>query len=599
MASLAEPLTALCEVAWADALLPLLESTTVARAQLQRIGERASAIVTEIAVNHVHHALCESHLKCILKVLTELYETLRQCQPEYMIAYHLSNPEYTPAIKQRLHAELEAKLDQITWRLSVETLEMLLDIREAAIEAAMERDTRAEPKRSLSQKRNRAPHVERSDHPSASGAVYRPGSPMVQSTVAAPTADPTTEATEVDGNYQLSDQLVVDDQLSDQLGDQMDGRGAGKRVSLRPPPAALVLVLNIAMQRADAQARAASELDEFRQALLRARRAGKKMREQSLAVRKAREVDATAQPTTAPEAAMADDVDRGEGAEQPTIVAKAEETATATARALAACASVDEAQLQPAAPRHAGKLAWSGLAHAARAAPAFGCVPKTARGMHGFAATPSRKALVAKVMEVDHSADWAAFRKAHSATPARWLEQREPGLVNHVEQREPALRETCAQTSCDSTRPASSVPPRPASSRGPRRKAPRPTRPLSARAKAWDPFDGRAAEQLRMVLTSDTLGELETLLPVLERRNVVAHRNLKTAEAQLDRDQLWWVPRPQLTTPARRASPRLVVRSHVSPWSSLGPRLGEEKSLELSQRKPTNGWIPQDRTLDR
>jgi hypothetical protein len=61
-ASLREPLMALCEIAYADALLPLLDEAAVAKSEWGVVDEKLEGIVGQITLHVAHYALCEQHL---------------------------------------------------------------------------------------------------------------------------------------------------------------------------------------------------------------------------------------------------------------------------------------------------------------------------------------------------------------------------------------------------------------------------------------------------------------------------------------------------------------------------------------------------------
>jgi len=62
-----------------------------------------------------------------------LYEMMRQCGPEGEITFHAKHPDYAKDLTRLLKTELVTKMIEITWRLSIELLEMQLDIRKRAI----------------------------------------------------------------------------------------------------------------------------------------------------------------------------------------------------------------------------------------------------------------------------------------------------------------------------------------------------------------------------------------------------------------------------------------------------------------------------------
>mmetsp|Transcript_80781 Transcript_80781/g.160512 ORF Transcript_80781/g.160512 Transcript_80781/m.160512 type:complete len:891 (-) Transcript_80781:425-3097(-) len=132
IASLFEPLIAFCEVFYADVLLPLVrDSVVVMKTECMFIDEKVAGIIAQIAIDRHrrNYALCTPHLKEIIMVLHELYETIHQCTSEQIIALHLENINYSKPLKKKLKEELTHHLAASLWRLSTELLEMQLDIK--------------------------------------------------------------------------------------------------------------------------------------------------------------------------------------------------------------------------------------------------------------------------------------------------------------------------------------------------------------------------------------------------------------------------------------------------------------------------------------
>ena len=132
VASMNEPLMALLELAYADALLPLIDATPVLRSEWQAVDEKVYGVVARISSHRAHYKVCEPHVKEILVIMLEIYETARQCQPEQHLHFHLTHIDYSKTVKQQLKAELSEKLKGASWRLSTELLKMQLAVRKAA-----------------------------------------------------------------------------------------------------------------------------------------------------------------------------------------------------------------------------------------------------------------------------------------------------------------------------------------------------------------------------------------------------------------------------------------------------------------------------------
>jgi len=128
--TLEQPLIALCEVVYADVLLPLLDTAVVCRSELGYVDEKVAGIVAQLVTLRSHHDFIEQHILEILGVLQTVYETMRQCQPEQSIAFHVKHPDYSRAVKHALRDEVTLELCATLWKLSTELLEMQLDIRQ-------------------------------------------------------------------------------------------------------------------------------------------------------------------------------------------------------------------------------------------------------------------------------------------------------------------------------------------------------------------------------------------------------------------------------------------------------------------------------------
>jgi len=142
LASLDEPLIALCEVAHHDGLLPLIDSVAVLRSEWQYVGERVGGILRQVCAHREHHAFLSfhleedshphTHLEEVLLALHDLYEMARQCQKEQAVAFLLTHPDHSRATRAQLKAEVTHQLQQKLWRLSIEVVEMHVDLQSHA-----------------------------------------------------------------------------------------------------------------------------------------------------------------------------------------------------------------------------------------------------------------------------------------------------------------------------------------------------------------------------------------------------------------------------------------------------------------------------------
>ena len=82
VAGLGEPLMALAEVIYADVLVELFAKVPTLKAQWQFLEEKVYGVVGRMVSYNAHYTVCEPHVKDILFVMIEVWETLRQCQPE-------------------------------------------------------------------------------------------------------------------------------------------------------------------------------------------------------------------------------------------------------------------------------------------------------------------------------------------------------------------------------------------------------------------------------------------------------------------------------------------------------------------------------------
>lgn len=90
------------------------------------------SIVARISAYCEHYSICEPHIKEVLMLFSDLYETARHCQSEQALTFHITHQDYTKAAKHKLKSEVCARLESISWRLSTELLKMQLAVRNRA-----------------------------------------------------------------------------------------------------------------------------------------------------------------------------------------------------------------------------------------------------------------------------------------------------------------------------------------------------------------------------------------------------------------------------------------------------------------------------------
>lgn len=81
IATLQQPLMALCEVAYADVLLPLLDTVVVISAEWQYVDEKVYGIIAKIVSYTVYYNSFTEHFKKILSILFEFYEMMCCAMP--------------------------------------------------------------------------------------------------------------------------------------------------------------------------------------------------------------------------------------------------------------------------------------------------------------------------------------------------------------------------------------------------------------------------------------------------------------------------------------------------------------------------------------
>jgi len=130
-ATLNEPLVLLCEVAYNDKLLPGCDTVVVMKDAWNWVDEKVAGIIRQIVDTAVpNYELCKkhSHLTELLYVLTQIYEMMQQCEKDKTIACHLTDSEYSPALKKKLEHEMAEQMADILWKLSNELIEMVIDV---------------------------------------------------------------------------------------------------------------------------------------------------------------------------------------------------------------------------------------------------------------------------------------------------------------------------------------------------------------------------------------------------------------------------------------------------------------------------------------
>ena len=77
------------------------------------------------------YGACEVHIEMLLSVVQEVYETVRQCEFEMLLANHLNDVEYPKALRRTLKGELSDRIVDTLWRLSTELLKLQLTVLDA------------------------------------------------------------------------------------------------------------------------------------------------------------------------------------------------------------------------------------------------------------------------------------------------------------------------------------------------------------------------------------------------------------------------------------------------------------------------------------
>jgi len=133
-ASVREPLMALLELAYADTMLPMLDTVVVAGHEWAFVLEKLSGVVTQVLTFRASYAAVEAQVGALLLVLLELYETMRQCEFEMLLALHCTDAEYPKHVKRALKGELVDKICATLWQLSTELLKLQISERGSAVE---------------------------------------------------------------------------------------------------------------------------------------------------------------------------------------------------------------------------------------------------------------------------------------------------------------------------------------------------------------------------------------------------------------------------------------------------------------------------------
>ena len=105
----------------------------VGQAPWNYVDEKVAGIVAQIATYTEQYDRCLPHLKEIIIVLQQIYETMRQCCDQQLITLHVTNVNYSAKLKKTLLIELKSEMAARLWKLSAELLEMQLDVSEQLV----------------------------------------------------------------------------------------------------------------------------------------------------------------------------------------------------------------------------------------------------------------------------------------------------------------------------------------------------------------------------------------------------------------------------------------------------------------------------------
>jgi len=126
---------AFIEVAYKDVLLPMKDTVVVLRHEWSFAIEKIAGIIAQMLTYMKHYTTCIPHLKTVLTTLIELYETMRQCEFEMLLALQVADEEHSRGTRISLKSELVDRIITLLWRFSTESLKMQIDVeltREAA-----------------------------------------------------------------------------------------------------------------------------------------------------------------------------------------------------------------------------------------------------------------------------------------------------------------------------------------------------------------------------------------------------------------------------------------------------------------------------------
>jgi len=158
VATVSEPILALFEVACNDVLAPVADSLAVLSVECGFACEKVTAIVQQLLLHRAAYASLKAELRPLLLVLVEVYETVRQCEADMVLALHLTEPEYPVTLKASLQGELVERLCLILWRFSTEALKLELHLQAvappAASAAALQMQVAAHLARAVKRRRN-------------------------------------------------------------------------------------------------------------------------------------------------------------------------------------------------------------------------------------------------------------------------------------------------------------------------------------------------------------------------------------------------------------------------------------------------------------
>jgi len=128
VATLRQPMMALCEVFYQDILRPMLDLVVVLKDEWRVVDEKLCGIIAQIAAHQKRYYACEQHLITIVQSFLEIGEMMRQCQEGHVLARHLTLKDYSKSLKCTLQEELALRICNVLWRLSTDLMMMLVSV---------------------------------------------------------------------------------------------------------------------------------------------------------------------------------------------------------------------------------------------------------------------------------------------------------------------------------------------------------------------------------------------------------------------------------------------------------------------------------------